>query len=176
MVCAAKGYPLVVTMAESFSVERRKLMRFLGAKVVLTPKAQKGFGMYTKPRNWPRKTDGSLPASLKLLPMPIFTKHDGAGNSCRFRRATTGLLGDGLWDRRHRFGCFTCIAERASETKIILTEPANAAIVSSGYVNTRNVDHQPTESHPRFRTPSDSRLDTGFHPVGPAGSHRQFLL
>ena len=37
MVCAAKGYPLVVTMAESFSVERRKLMRFLGAKVVLTP-------------------------------------------------------------------------------------------------------------------------------------------
>src|SRR6202043_513923 len=37
MVCAAKGYPLVVTMAESFSVERRKLMRFLGAKVVITP-------------------------------------------------------------------------------------------------------------------------------------------
>ena len=48
MVCAAKGYPLVVTMAESFSVERRKLMRFLGAKVVLTPKAEKGFGMYNK--------------------------------------------------------------------------------------------------------------------------------
>ncbi|WP_374623243.1 PLP-dependent cysteine synthase family protein, partial [Devosia sp.] len=40
MVCAAKGYPLVVTMAESFSVERRKLMRFLGAKVVLTPAAE----------------------------------------------------------------------------------------------------------------------------------------
>ena len=39
MVCAAKGYPLVVTMAESFSVERRKLMRFLGAKVVTTPAA-----------------------------------------------------------------------------------------------------------------------------------------
>ena len=37
MVCAAKGYPLVLTMADSFSVERRKLMRFLGAKVVLTP-------------------------------------------------------------------------------------------------------------------------------------------
>ena len=48
MVCAAKGYPLVVTMADSFSIERRKLMRFLGAKVVLTPRAQKGFGMYTK--------------------------------------------------------------------------------------------------------------------------------
>src|SRR6478736_1979432 len=45
MVGAAKGYPLVVTMSESFSVERRKLMRFLGAKVVVTPAAQRGMGM-----------------------------------------------------------------------------------------------------------------------------------
>src|ERR1700748_770093 len=45
MVCAAKGYPLVITMAESFSVERRKLMRFLGAKVVLTPAALRAPGM-----------------------------------------------------------------------------------------------------------------------------------
>src|SRR6476661_3524964 len=45
MVCAAKGYPLVVTMADSFSVERRKLMRFFGAKVVLTPRAAGGTGM-----------------------------------------------------------------------------------------------------------------------------------
>src|SRR4051794_19231089 len=48
MVCAAKGYPLVVTMAETFPVERRKLMRFLGAKVVLTPAAERGMGMVTK--------------------------------------------------------------------------------------------------------------------------------
>src|ERR1700716_119293 len=48
MVCAQKGYPLVVTMAEAFSVERRKLMRFLGAKVVLTPAAQRGMGMVSK--------------------------------------------------------------------------------------------------------------------------------
>ena len=48
MVCAAKGYPLVVTMADSFSVERRKLMRMMGASVVLTPRAQKGLGMYRK--------------------------------------------------------------------------------------------------------------------------------
>jgi cysteine synthase A len=48
MVCAAKGYPLVVTMADSFSIERRKLMRFFGAKVVLTPREEKGFGMYQK--------------------------------------------------------------------------------------------------------------------------------
>src|SRR5579871_7055283 len=48
MVCAAKGYPLVVTMPESFSVERRKLMRFLGAKVVLTPAAERAVGMIKK--------------------------------------------------------------------------------------------------------------------------------
>src|SRR5579864_1510743 len=48
MVCAAKGYPLVVTMAESFSIERRRLMRFLGAKVVLTPAALRATGMVAK--------------------------------------------------------------------------------------------------------------------------------
>src|SRR5271170_2552350 len=48
MVCAQKGYPLVVTMAESFSVERRRLMRFLGAKVVLTPAAERAVGMIKK--------------------------------------------------------------------------------------------------------------------------------
>src|SRR5690349_13117121 len=48
MVCAQKGYPLVVTMAETFSVERRRLMRFLGAKVVLTPAALRGVGMVMK--------------------------------------------------------------------------------------------------------------------------------
>ncbi|MBT5840434.1 MAG: pyridoxal-phosphate dependent enzyme, partial [Rhodospirillaceae bacterium] len=48
MVCAQKGYPLVLTMAESFSVERRRLMRFLGAQVVLTPATEKGTGMVNK--------------------------------------------------------------------------------------------------------------------------------
>src|SRR6202158_3636237 len=48
MVCAAKGYPLVVTMAESFSIERRKLMRFLGAKVIVTPAAERAVGMINK--------------------------------------------------------------------------------------------------------------------------------
>src|SRR3981081_4322601 len=48
MVCAQKGYPLVVTMAEPFSVERRRLMRFLGAKVVITPAAERGMGMVKK--------------------------------------------------------------------------------------------------------------------------------
>src|SRR4051794_14448689 len=55
MVCAAKGYPLVVTMADSFSTERRQLMRFLGARVVLTPRAEKGYGMYMKAKELAEK-------------------------------------------------------------------------------------------------------------------------
>ena len=60
MVCAQKGYPLVVTMAESFSLERRKLVRFLGAKVVLTPAALKGSGMLAKAVELAEKHDWFL--------------------------------------------------------------------------------------------------------------------
>ena len=55
MVCAARGYPLVVTMAESFSVERRRILRFLGARVVLTPASLKGTGMVDKARELARE-------------------------------------------------------------------------------------------------------------------------
>lgn len=55
MVCAQKGYPLVLTMAENFSIERRKLMRYLGAKVILTPAAEKGSGMLAKARELAEK-------------------------------------------------------------------------------------------------------------------------
>ena len=48
MVCAAKGYPFVAVMVESFSVERRRIMRMLGAKVILTPAAERGQGMVDK--------------------------------------------------------------------------------------------------------------------------------
>ena len=50
MVCAAKGYPFVAVMVESFSVERRRIMRMLGAKVILTPAAGRGQGMVAKAR------------------------------------------------------------------------------------------------------------------------------
>src|SRR5687767_14418363 len=50
MLCAQRGYPLVIVMSEAFSVERRKLMRFFGAKVVLTPAVETGVGMLGKAR------------------------------------------------------------------------------------------------------------------------------
>ena len=151
MVCAAKGYPLVVTMAESFSVERRKLMRFLGAKVVLTPRAQKGFGMYTKAKELAEQNGWFLASQ--------FETRDNAD----IHEATTAreILGDFAGERLDYWitgygtggtvsGVARVLRKERPETKIILTEPVNAAIVSSGYVNMRNDAHQPTESHPDF--------------------------
>ena len=151
MVCAAKGYPLVVTMADSFSVERRRLMRFLGAKVVLTPRNAKGFGMYQKAKELAEANDWFLASQ--------FETPDNAD----IHENTTAreILADFQGERLDYFvtgygtggtvsGVGRVLRKERPETKLILTEPANAAIVSSGYVNTRNDDHQPTEGHPNF--------------------------
>ena len=69
MVCAQKGYPLVIVMAESFSIERRKLMRFLGAKVVLTPAAAKGTEWSPRPGSLQRSTAGSSAVSSRTKRM-----------------------------------------------------------------------------------------------------------
>ena len=74
MVCAQKGYPLVVTMADSFSIERRRLMRMLGAKVILTPRAEKGMGMYKKAAALAENMAGFLQPSLKPKPMQTSTR------------------------------------------------------------------------------------------------------
>ncbi len=151
MVCAAKGYPLVVTMADSFSIERRRLMRFLGAKVVLTPRAAKGFGMYQKAKEL-AETNGWFLASQFETP-----------DNADMHESTTGreILNDFKGERLDYFvtgygtggtvsGVGRVLRAERPETKIILTEPANAALVASGYVNTRNEGHQPTEGHPNF--------------------------
>lgn len=151
MVCAAKGYPLVVTMAESFSVERRKLMRFLGAKVVLTPKELKGFGMYSKAKELAEKNGWFLASQFETA------------DNADIHEATTAreILADFAGSKLDYFvsgygtgGTVTGVArvlrKESADTKIIMTEPANAAIVGSGYVNTRNDQHQPTEGHPDF--------------------------
>lgn len=152
MVCAAKGYPLVVTMAESFSVERRRLMRFLGAKVVLTPKELKGFGMYSKAKELAEANGWFLASQFETA------------DNADIHEATTAreILADFDGEKLDYFvsgygtgGTVTGVARvlrrESPETKIILTEPANAAIVGSGYVNTRNDQNQPTEGHPDFQ-------------------------
>ena len=150
MVCAAKGYPLVVTMADSFSIERRRLMRFLGAKVVLTPRAEKGFGMYQKAKELAEKNGWFLARQFE-------TKANAD-----IHEATTGreIIADFDGERLDYFvtgygtgGTLTGVARvlrrERPETRIVLTEPANAALVSSGMAQERN-GKEPAGSHPAW--------------------------
>ena len=93
MVCAQKGYPLVVTMAENFSIERRKMMRFLGAKVVLTPASEKGTGMLRKAEELAEPTAGSSAASSKTRPMQTSTHGPRRGRSSRISKANAWTSG-----------------------------------------------------------------------------------
>ncbi|KIC47581.1 cysteine synthase [Ruegeria sp. ANG-S4] len=151
MVCAAKGYPLVVTMADSFSVERRKLMRFLGAKVVLTPRAQKGFGMYTKAKELAEENGWFLASQFETAANADIHEHTTAREILAdFDGRSLDYWITGYGTGGTVSGVSRVLKKERPDTKIILTEPSNAAIVGSGYVNSRNGTHQPTESHPAF--------------------------
>ncbi len=106
MVCAAKGYPLVVTMAESFSVERRKLMRFLGAKVVITPAAQRGMGMVNKANELAAMNGWFLTRQFENEANADFHSRTTAREIVEdFKDTQARLLGHRLWHRRHAEGC-----------------------------------------------------------------------
>ena len=151
MVCATKGYPLVVTMADSFSIERRKLMRFLGAKVVLTPRAQKGFGMY-------KKAVELAEANRWFLAHQFETKDNAdIHENTTAREIIADFAGERLdyWVTGYGTGgTVTGVARvlrrERPETKIILSEPANAQIVGSEHVQQRDADGSPAVSHPHF--------------------------
>ena len=151
MVCAAKGYPLVVTMAESFSVERRRLMRFLGAKVVSTPKAAKGFGMYSKAKELAEANGWFLASQFETADNADIHENTTAREILAdFEGSRLDYIVSGYGTGGTISGLGRVMRKERPDTKLILTEPANAAIVSSGYVNTRNEAHQPTEGHPHF--------------------------
>lgn len=151
MVCAAKGYPLVVTMADSFSVERRKLMRFLGAKVVLTPRALKGFGMYTKAKELADTNGWFLASQFETSANADIHENTTAREILAdFEGRQLDYLVSGYGTGGTVTGVGRVLRKERPETKIILSEPANAALVASGYINTRNDQNQPTESHPNF--------------------------
>jgi len=131
MVCATKGYPFVATMAESFSIERRKIMRMLGAKVILTPAAERGTGMVRKAEELAHKHGWFLARQFENPANPAF------------HRSTTGpeILSDFAGRRLDAFvsgwgtgGTITGAGEMIKlarpETRIVLAEPENAALVS----------------------------------------------
>ena len=101
-----RDHPFVATMADSFSVERRKIMRGLGAKVILTPAAERGTGMVRKrPRNSRRSTAGSWRGSSRIRPIRNTTRTPpGPEILQRFRREAPRLLGHRLRYGRHDVG------------------------------------------------------------------------
>jgi cysteine synthase A len=151
MVCAARGYPLVVTMAESFSIERRRLMRFLGAQVVLTPRELKGYGMYEKARE--------LAATHGWFLAHQFESEANAD----IHEATTGreILADFDGERLDYFvtgygtggtvsGVGRVLRRERPDTRIVLSEPDSAQLIASGTPQERNEQHEPASGHPAF--------------------------
>ncbi len=151
MVCAQKGYPLVVTMAESFSVERRKLMRMLGAKVILTPRAQKGFGMYqkavelAKANGWFLAHQFETPANAEIHESTTAREivADFKGHKLDYFVSGYGTGGTVT-------GVARVLRKERPDTKIILCEPANAQLIGSGKAQERTADGSPAVSHTAF--------------------------
>jgi cysteine synthase A len=152
MVCAQKGYPLVVTMAESFSLERRKLLRFLGAQVVLTPAAEKGTGMLNKAielaqaHGWflcrqfdneanaevhTRTTAREILADFEGEPIHAFVSGFGTGGT---------LLGVARGLKAVNAGI-----------QVVVAEPDNSQLLGSGIHQPRDASGQVSASHPQFR-------------------------
>jgi cysteine synthase A len=152
MVCAAKGYPLVLTMAEPFSVERRKLMRFLGAKVIITPAAERAVGMIKKTielaetHGWfmTRQFENEANPDYHSMTTAREIVDDFAGE--RLDYWVTGYGTGGTLK-----GVSRVLAKERPETKIIVCEPADAQLLGSGIEQARNPDGSPAAPHPTFK-------------------------
>jgi cysteine synthase A len=152
MVCAAKGYPLVVTMAETFSVERRKLMRFLGAKVVLTPAAGRGFGMVEKAAEL-AKTNGWF----------LTRQFENEANPDMHSRTTAREIVDDFKGEKLDYwvtgfgtggtlkGVARVLQKEMPNTKIVVCEPADAPMLSTHTPQERNPDGSPAKPNPAFK-------------------------
>jgi cysteine synthase A len=151
MVCAQKGYPLVVTMADSFSVERRRLMRILGAKVVLTPRAAKGFGMYQKAvelaetHGWFLAHQFETEANAEIHAATTAREIIADFKNERLDYFVTGYGTGGTLA-----GVGRVLRAERPDTRIVLSEPANAQLVGSGKPQPRNADGSPSASHAAF--------------------------
>jgi cysteine synthase A len=151
MVCAQKGYPLVVTMADSFSIERRRLMRMLGAKVVLTARAEKGIGMYKKAAALAKKHGWFLAAQFETAANADIHEATTAREiMADFDGSRLDYVVSGYGTGGTVTGIARVLRKERPDTKIILTEPANAQLIGSGHVQERSANNAPAASHPAF--------------------------
>jgi cysteine synthase len=131
MVCAAKGYPFVACMAETFSVERRKIMRMLGAKVILTPAAERGTGMVRKAKELAEKNGWFLARQFENPANPEYHRNttgpeilsDFAGKRLDFWVTGWGTGGT-------LTGAGEMIKKARPEVKVIAAEPAGASLLT----------------------------------------------
>ncbi|MEO5581007.1 MAG: cysteine synthase A [Gemmatimonadaceae bacterium] len=152
MVCAQKGYPLVVVMAESFSIERRKLMRFLGAKVILTPPAEGATGMVrktialAKAKGWfyTRQFENEANADYHSQTTAKEIIADFAGE--RLDYWVTGFGTGGTLK-----GVGRVLAKERPEVKVVVCEPADAAMLTSKTAQEREPDGSPSARHPAWK-------------------------
>jgi len=152
MVCAQKGYPLVLTMAESFSVERRKLMRFLGAKVVLTPAAQKGTGMVNKAVELAEKHGWFLTRQFENeANADMHYRTTGQEILAAFADEKLDYWVTGYGTGGTLKGVAKALREKSPDTKIVVCEPALASLLGSGEKQERNMDGSPAVSHSAFK-------------------------
>ena len=165
MVCAAKGYPLVVTMAEQFSVERRRLMRFLGAKVVLTPQAQRGMGMVVKAIELAKTHGWFLTRQFENEANPDYHSRTTA------REIVDDFKGEKLdyWVTGYGTGgtlkgVARVLAKEMPDTKIIVCEPEDAQLLGSGTEQARNSGRLAGGGASRLQAASHAGLDAGLHP------------
>lgn len=131
MVCAAKGYPFVATMADSFSIERRKIMRALGAKVILTPAAERGTGMVRRAEELARKYGWFLARQFENLANPEYHRQTTGPEILRdfaARRLDYWVTGYGTGGTMTGAGEVIKLAR--PEVTIVATEPAGASLLA----------------------------------------------
>jgi cysteine synthase A len=152
MVCAAKGYPLVLVMAESFSVERRKLMRFLGAKVILTPAAERAVGMIRLTEKLAAKHGWFMTRQFENEANPDYHSRTTAReivDDFKGERLDYWVSGYGTGGTLK--GVAQVLRKERPDTKIVVCEPADAPLLASGTAQARNPDGTPSAPHPAFK-------------------------
>jgi len=133
MVCAAKGYPFVAIMSDSFSVERRKLMKALGAKVILTPAAERGSGMVKRAEELAKQHGWFMPQQFENPSNPEYHRNTTGPEILRdFAGRRLDYFVSGIGTGGTITGAGDMLKKARPGIKIIYTEPETAPIVSKG--------------------------------------------
>ncbi len=131
MVCAAKGYPFVATMVETFSIERRRIMKALGAKVILTPAAERGSGMVKRAEELAKEHGWFLAKQFENPANPAYHRNTTAPEILRaFAGRSLDYFVSGWGTGGTITGTGEVLKSARPEIKIIGTEPENAALLS----------------------------------------------